>query len=72
MSADARRRVGDTGAADRSVRDFLDDAHRNGHHGAALLRRWAIQRNHDRRHPTQFVSAQVLDEAIRLEAEADR
>lgn len=63
----------DTRAADlRSARDFLEDAHRNGHRGPAMLRRWAIQRNHDRRHPAQFVSALVLEDAIRIEAEAAR
>lgn len=49
------------------ARAFLDDAHRNGHRGPQMLRRWALSRNGDRRTPGRYVTVAVLEEAIRLE-----
>lgn len=52
--------------------EFLADAHANGHHGQAMLRRWARTRNAGRRTTTPAVTTHTLNLAIQLEAELDR
>lgn len=54
----------------KAAQDFLRDAHANHHSGPIMLRRWAMSRNMDRRHPSRYVSQAVLDEAIAIEAGA--
>lgn len=49
------------------VRSFLDDAHRNGHHGPAMLKRWAMLRNQERRAPHVRITVDVLEAAIEIE-----
>lgn len=54
------------------AKQFLDDAHRHGHRGPIMLKRWAIKLNTDRRRtPADFVSVYTLDEAIAMEEGED-
>lgn len=49
---------------------FLADAHAHGHRGPALLKRWAIRLNTDRRQITPVVTTATLNEAVELEDES--
>ena len=46
---------------------FLADAHRHGHRGPEGLRRWAMRKNADRKTPTAYITAEVVEAAIAIE-----
>lgn len=52
----------------RFVLPFLDDAHRNGHRGERMLRRFAMLRNSSRRLPGERITTIVLEAAVDAES----